>query len=69
MKSEGNCNESVNNESKIMRESNSLYQINESEQIMNLTHRIHVRLIVFLIHYFDIMDSLKSDKTHSILIQ
>ena len=37
---------------------------NESEQIMKQTHRIHVCLIIFLIHYFDIMNSLKSDKNH-----
>ena len=37
---------------------------NENEQIMKLTHRIHVCLIIFLINCFDIMNSLKSDKTH-----
>ena len=68
MKTEGKCNESVNNEFKIMREGNSLHQIMK-EQIMKLTDRIHVCLIIFLIHYFDIMNSLKSDKTHYILIQ
>ena len=35
---------------------------NESEQIMKLTRRIHVCLIISLIYYFDIMNSLKSDK-------
>ena len=62
MKTEGKRNESVNNEFKIMRKSNSLHQI------MKLTHRIHVCLIILLIHYFDIMNSLKSDKTYYILI-
>ena len=38
--------------------------INLSEQIMKLTHDTHVCLIIFLIDYFDIMNSLKSDKTH-----
>ena len=52
MKTEGKCNESVNNELKIMRGGNSLYQ-------MKLTDRIHVCLIIFLIHYFNIMNSLK----------
>ena len=42
---------------------------NESVQIMKLTHRIHVCLIVFLIHYFDIINWLKSDKVRYILIQ
>ena len=36
---------------------------------MVLTHRIHVSLIIFLIHYFDIINLLKSDKIHYILIQ
>ena len=34
-----------------------------------LTHRIQVCLITFLIHYFDVMNSLKSDMAHYILIQ
>ena len=42
---------------------------NESEQIMKQTHRIHVCLIIFLIHYFDIINLLRSDKIHYILIQ
>ena len=42
---------------------------NESEQVMKLTHRIHVCLITSLLCYFDIMNSLKSDKTRHILIQ
>ena len=42
---------------------------NESEQIMKQTHRIHVCLIIFLIHYFDIIHLLMSDKIHYILIQ
>ena len=49
MKTEGKCNESLNNEEKQFITSN-----NESEQIMKLTHRIHVYLIIFLIHCFDI---------------
>ena len=36
---------------------------------MKQSHRIHVRLIIFLIHYFDIINLLKSDKIHHILIQ
>ena len=36
---------------------------------MKLTHRVHVRLIIFLIYYFDIINSLKSDMTHYVLIQ
>ena len=42
---------------------------NESEQIMKQTRRIHVCLIISLIHYFDIINLLKSDKIHYILIQ
>ena len=68
LKMEGKCNESVNNEFKTMRERDSLH-IYESEQIMKQTHRIHVCLIIFLIHYFDIINLLKSDKIHYILIQ
>ena len=55
---------SKNNEGKQFITSN-----NESEQIMKLAHCIHVCLIIFLIHYFEIMNSLKLDKTHYILIQ
>ena len=51
---EGKCNE----------EKQFITSNNESEQIMKLTHRIHVCLIIFLINCFDIMNSLKSDKTH-----
>ena len=40
-----------------------------NEQIMKLTHRIHVCLIILLIDYFDIINLLKSDKIHYILIQ
>ena len=36
---------------------------------MKLIHRIHVYLIIFLIHYFDIINLLKSDEIHYILIQ
>ena len=64
VKKEGKCNESVNNEKNRFITSN-----NESEQIMKQTHRIQVCLIIFLIHYFDILNSLKSYKIHHILIQ
>ena len=37
--------------------------------MMEQTHRSHVCLIIFLIHYFDIINLLKSDKIHYILIQ
>ena len=69
VKTESKCNESVNNEFKIIRKSNSLQKNNESEQIMKLTHRIHLCLVIFLIHYFDVINLLKSDKIHYILIQ
>ena len=42
---------------------------NESEQIMKQTHHIHVCVIIFLIHYFDIINLLKPDKINYILIQ
>ena len=42
---------------------------NESEQIMKQTHRIHFCLIIFLIHYFDLINLLKSGKINYILIQ
>ena len=42
---------------------------NESEQIMKQTHRIHVCLVIFLIHNFDIFNLLKLGKIHYILIQ
>ena len=66
VKTEGECNESVNNEFKIMRKSN--ISNNESDQTMKLTHRIHIYFIIFLIHYCDIINSLKSDMTHYSLI-
>ena len=70
MKTEGKCNESINNEFTIIRKNNLLHQImNESEQIIKQAQHIHICLIIFPIHYFDIMNSLKSDKTHYILIQ
>ena len=53
-----------NNEEKRFITSN-----NKSEQMMKLTHRIHVCLIIFLIHFFDTINLLKSDKIHYILIQ
>ena len=34
---------------------------------MKQTHRIHDGLIIFLIHYFDLINLLKSDKIHHIL--
>ena len=36
---------------------------------MKQTHGIHVHLIIFLIHYFYIINLLKSDKIDYILIQ
>ena len=42
---------------------------NESEQTMKQTHRIHVGLIIFFIHCFDIINLMKSDKIHYILSQ
>ena len=41
-----------------MKEKQFITSNNESEQIMKLTHRIHVCFIIFSIHYFDIMNSL-----------
>ena len=35
---------------------------------MKLTYRIHVSLIIFVIHYFDIINLLKLDKIYYILI-
>ena len=37
---------------------------NNSEQIMKLTHRVHVCLVIFLMHYFDIINLLKPNKIH-----
>ena len=37
--------------------------------MMKQTHIIYVCLIIFLSYYFDIMNLLKSDKIHYILIQ
>ena len=68
MNTERKLNESASNEFKIMTKSNSLHQVMR-KQIMKQTQRIHVCSIIFLIHYFDIMNSLKSDKIHYILIQ
>ena len=45
METEGKCNESVNNEFK--EEKQFITSSNESEQIMKLTHRIQVCLIIF----------------------
>ena len=45
VKTEGKCNESVNNEFK--EEKQFITSSNESEQIMKLTHRIQVCLIIF----------------------
>ena len=36
---------------------------------MKLTHGIHVCLIIFLIHYFDLINLLKPGKIHYTLIQ
>ena len=45
VETEGKCNESVNNEFK--EEKQFITSSNESEQIMKLTHRIQVCLIIF----------------------
>ena len=67
-KAEGKCNESVNNEFKIIRKSNSLHLIMRvSKYETNSPYSCLFNY--FLIHYFDIMNSLKSDKIHYILIQ
>ena len=52
-----------------MEEKQFITSNNESEQIMTLTHRIHVCFIIFSFHYIDIINLLKSDKIHYILIQ
>ena len=52
-----------------MEEKQFITSNNESEQIMKLTHRIHVCLIIVLIHHFDIINLLKSDKIHYMLIK
>ena len=62
-------NESVNNEFRNYEEKRFITSNNESEQIMKQTHRIHVFLIIFLIHYFGIINLLKPGKIHYILIQ
>ena len=36
---------------------------------MKQSHHIHVCLIIFLIHYFDLINLLKSDKIQYILSQ
>ena len=69
VKVKGKCNESVNNEFRNYEEKRFITSNNESEQIMKQTHRIHVFLIIFLIHYFGIINLLKSGKIHYILIQ
>ena len=62
VKTKGKCNESVNNEFKIVRKRNSLHQIMRvSKYETNSPHSC--LFIYFLIHCFDIMNSLKSDKT------
>ena len=68
VRTEQEFNESVNNEFKNNEEKQFITSNNESEQIMKLTQQLHVCLIKFLIHYFDIMNSVKSGKTHYILI-
>ena len=66
MKTEGKCNESVNNEFKIIKKRDPLHQI---MRVSKYSHLIYVCLIIFLIHYFDMIKLLKSDKIHYILIQ
>ena len=68
MNTERKLNKSASNEFKIMRKSNLLHEVMR-KQIMKQTHRIHVCSIIFLIHYFDIVNSLKPDKIHYILIR
>ena len=68
MRTEQEFNESVNNEFKNNEEKQFITSNNESEQIMKLTQQLHVCLIKFLIQNFDIMNSVKSGKTHYILI-
>ena len=46
VKTEGKCNESVNNELKIMRK-RLITSNNDKEQIMEQTHRIHVSLFFY----------------------
>ena len=60
---ENERNESVNYEFKIMKQRSSLHQI------MTANNEADSRLIIFLIHYFDVMNPLKSDKVYYILIQ
>ena len=48
VKTEGKCNESVSNQLKIaIRYIQELTSNNKSDQIMKLTHLIHVCLIIF----------------------
>ena len=69
-KTKGKYNESVSNEFTIMRKSNSFYQIMRVRRENNETNSPYSCLFnYFLIHFFDIMNSLKSGKTHCILIQ
>ena len=67
VKTEGKCNKLVNNEFKITRERDSLHQ-RMRERANNETNSPY-SCLVFLIHYFNIINSLKSEKIHYILIQ
>ena len=70
VKTERKCDESVNNEFKIMK-NNLLHEImRERERANNETNLLYSCLCnYFLIRYFNIMNSLKSNKVHYILIQ
>ena len=76
VKTERKCDESVNNEFKIMK-NNLLLEImrerereRERERANNETNLLYSCLCnYFLIRYFNIMNSLKSNKVHYILIQ
>ena len=51
VKTEGKCNESVNNELKIMRK-RLITSNNDKEQIMEQTHRIHVSLFFYSLFWY-----------------
>ena len=58
VKTEGKCNESVNNE--------FVTSNNESEQIMKQTHRIHVCLIIFFNSLFSVSGKNPPEKKSSV---
>ena len=61
---ERKCNESVNNEFKIMRKRNSLHQKLRANNETNSPYSFLFNY--FLIHYFDMINLLKLDKIHYI---